>query len=183
MLLKTKIRYITFLSLIIISTIISGTVFSQYNEKHLAAGDKAPNITCEDMIGNCTELKALSGKMVLLEFWGSSNRSSMVDHAELEKIYTDYKDVNFKNSDGFEVYSIALDDSEEHWKMATIRDNNSWEYSMRSPERWNSKAALDYNIQSIPKYFLINGDGEIIETLFLMKDLPQILSKYSGKIR
>ncbi|MBK7108634.1 MAG: thioredoxin family protein [Chitinophagales bacterium] len=183
MLLKIKIRYITFLSLIIIFTIITGTVFSQYNEKHLVAGDKAPNITCDDMIGNCTELNALSGKIVLIEFWGSNNRSSMVDHAELEKIYMDYKDVNFKNGDGFEVYSIALDDSGESWKMATIRDNNSWEYSMRSPERWNSKAALDYNIQSIPKYFLINGDGEIIETLFMMKDLPQILSKYSGKIR
>lgn len=181
MLFKFKFRNFLFSSLLGILVIASGTLFSHYGDKNLLVGDKAPNITCENMIGNCTELDDLSGKMVLLEFWGSSNRSSMTDHQELEKIYAEFKDRKFKGGNGFEVYSVALDDSQQQWEMATKRDKNSWIYTMRNPKRWNSKAALDYNIQSVPRYFLINGDGEIIHSLFMIKELPEILEKYAGK--
>ncbi|MFN3939317.1 MAG: TlpA family protein disulfide reductase, partial [Chitinophagales bacterium] len=144
---------------------------------------KVPDISCEGMIGSCVPLESLQGKMVLIEFWSSTNHSSMLDHAELEKIYNDYKDASFKNGDGFEVYSIALDNSEEKWQLAKIRDNNSWSYSMCNPQKWNAQVAMDYQIQTIPKYFLLNGDGELVENLFMMKDLRLILSRYSQKAR
>lgn len=163
--------------------LLSGGLSSQPSDKSLQIGKKAPTISCEGMEGNCISLDELAGKVVLVEFWSSSNHSSMIDHVELEKLYTEYKDANFKNGHGFEVMSIALDDSPERWKFATIRDNNSWPYSMYNTDKWNAQAALDYNIQTIPKYFLIDGDGEVIENLFLMKDLHTILAKYSSKAR
>ena len=178
-----KIKYFRILSIVILTLAITGAVFSQQGEKRPENGSKAPEITCENMVGDCVALSELSGKMVLVEFWSSSNHTSMIDHAELEKVYSEFKDVNFKNARGFEVYSVALDDSEERWRMALVRDNNSWQYSMCNPNRWNSKAAMDYNIQTIPKYFLVDGNGQIIENLFLMKDLPNILAKYSSKVR
>lgn len=171
------------LTVLIIAILLTTSNFSQSSDGMLRVGNKVPDISCDGMIGNCASLESLKGKLVLIEFWTTSNHSSMIDHAELEKVYSDFKNTSFKNGNGFEVYSVALDNSEEKWQLAKIRDNNSWPYSMCNTDKWNSQVAIDYKIQTIPRYYLLDGDGELIENLFLMKDLRQILTGYAQKVR
>lgn len=76
---------------------------------NLGIGDKAPEIEMRDPQGNIRKLSDLKGKIVLIDFWASWCRPCRMENPNVVKTYNEYKDVRFKNGDGFEVFSVSLD--------------------------------------------------------------------------
>lgn len=141
-------------------------------------GDLAPDISAGDTNGEIIKLSSLRGKVVLLEFWDSQNTLSRKNHDEIERLYEKYRNTNFQNGNGLDVFSFSIDAQKDKWVSAIREDKTTWSYHACDFKSWNSKAALDYQLATTPKYYLIDGNGIIIKRNILIPDLENILTEF-----
>ena len=121
----------------------------------LGIGDKAPEIAMRDPQGNIRKLSDLKGKVVLIDFWASWCRPCRMENPNVVKTYNEYKDVRFKNGNGFEVFSVSLDQNKD--------DGLVWENHVSDLQGWRNAAGQTYGVNSIPATYLIDGEGNIIK--------------------
>ncbi len=141
------------------------------------AGNIAPEISALKADNTTAKLSEMRGKLVLVEFWDSNNAVAKKNHFEIQRMYMKFKQTEFKEGSGFDIYSISIDTDKALWEKTVIADGITWPYKVIDTKAWNAQPVLDYRIASLPKYFLINEDGEIINHNILITDLEQILTK------
>lgn len=103
--------------------------------------------------------QSYAGKVVLLDFWASSDGNSA---AELPNIIAAYEKYHAR---GFEVLGVSLDPPDSAVKLDAFVKGRSVPWRQVYDGRgWQAAVALQYNISSIPFAFLIDGDtGAILE--------------------
>ncbi|ANI88657.1 hypothetical protein A9P82_04765 [Arachidicoccus ginsenosidimutans] len=120
-------------------------------------GDSAPVFTLPDTNGHNVSLADFKGKYVLVDFWATWCGPCMAEMPNVKSAYNEYK------NKGFEIIGVSLDrpDSKAKWKEVIQRDHLDWK-QVSDLNWWNSKAALSYNVNSVPANFLIDPNGKII---------------------
>jgi hypothetical protein len=78
------------------------------------------------------------------------------------KAYNTYKDLDYKDADGFAIYSVSFDSKKEDWVKAIEDDKLNWPTHVSDLKGWRSAAAKKYSIRAIPMNFLIDQNGVII---------------------
>ena len=123
--------------------------------KSISFGSVAPELILSDTTGKDIALSSLRGKYVLLDFWAGWCGPCRMENPNILKNYLKYKDK------GFEVYQVSLDRSRSDWVNAIKKDNLIW-YNVSDLKYFQSEAAAIYNIDRIPKGFLLDPNGVII---------------------
>lgn len=121
----------------------------------LEAGKQAPNIELPNPEGKVISLSSLRGKVVMIDFWASWCKPCRRENPNIVKMYNEYKD------QGFEIYGVSLDRDKDKWVRAIEQDNLTWA-QVSDLKFWNSAAAQEYNVSSIPHTVLIDREGKII---------------------
>jgi peroxiredoxin len=129
----------------------------------LGVGDKAPEISMRDPQGNILNLSDLKGKVVLIDFWASWCRPCRMENPNVVRTYNKFKNSAFKNGDGFEVFSVSLDQNKAAWIKGIEQDGLVWKNHVSDLQYWRNAAAQTYKVNSIPATFLIDGEGIIIK--------------------
>ena len=80
----------------------------------------------------------------------------------LRELYNKY------HGQGFEIYQVSLDADKHFWKTQT--DALPW-ISVNDPDGVNSRTLLLYNVQSVPTFFLINKNNELVKRDAQIKDI------------
>ena len=100
--------------------------------------------------------------MVLICFWASWYGPSRMENPNLVLMYNKYKNAKFKNGNGFEIYSISLDNQKEKWIEAIQKDNLYWPNHVSELLYWNDKTSKIFGIKNLPANLLIDGEGTIL---------------------
>lgn len=144
----------------------------------IRSGNIAPEISAIDPGGNTLSLNGQRGKYVLVEFWESGNSQSRKNHFEMGRMYQKYRDANFKEANGFTIFSISIDSDKSNWLSAIREDAVVWPLQVIDTNSWNSKPLLDYAVASLPKYYLLDEEGIILQHNIIISDLETILKTY-----
>ena len=106
--------------------------------------------------GDSITLASLKGKVVLLDFWASWCMPCRAANKKLVKLYDKY------SKQGFEIFSVSLDEEKKDWQKAIIKDKINWLQVNDPRGSWNAKTAADWNISVLPTSFLINKKGDVV---------------------
>lgn len=125
-------------------------------------GSAAPDIVQNNTVGTQLKLSDLRGKIVLVDFWASWCRPCRMKNPSLVKLYDQFRDKEFSDATGFEIFSVSLDENKSAWINAIAKDKLQWKYHVSDLKGWRNQAAIDYKVDAIPASFLLDENGVII---------------------
>ena len=140
-------------------------------------GESLPSFEIELLDGTTLDRSALSGKVVLLEFWGSWCGPCRRQSPELVQLYKDFHDVAFEGLDGFEILSIGIETDRQRWLSAIEKDGKFWKWHHASLDRFQGEMAREFGVLEIPTKFLINEKGIIVGVNPKFEDIRTYLAE------
>ena len=126
------------------------------------------DIALTDNKGQLRHLTDLKGKVVLLDFHVFALEDSPARILTLRELYNKYQ------AQGFEVYQVSLDPDEHFWKQQTAA--LPW-VSVRDADGVQSQQLMLYNVQTVPDFFLIDRDNNLVKRAAQIKDLEAEIKK------
>ena len=132
----------------------------------LQPGQSAPDFTLSDPDGQPVSLSQFKGKMVLMDFWASWCSPCIADLGILRKIKEQVaaQPVVFLN--------VSLDANEGAWKRA-IAKHQIQGVHVRS----DGAVTRAYNVFDIPRYYLVDPQGLIVEDRLRVSDVDEVVAK------
>lgn len=142
----------------------------------IQVGMPAPEISLKSPDGKTYSLSDLKGKVVLIDFWASWCGPCRKANPHVVEVYHKYKDKGFTvfsvSLDGIdertkarypsaEQLEEAMDQSKKRWVQAIEKDQLAWPYHVSDLTKWDTPAAKQYGVSSIPRTFLIDREGKI----------------------
>ena len=136
----------------------------------LQPGQPAPDFTLHDPDGQPVSLSQFKGKVVLLDFWASWCSPCIADLGILRKIKEQVatQPVVFLN--------ISLDANEAAWKQAIAK------HEIKGVHVRSEQVAQAYNVSGIPRYYLVDPQGLIVEDRLRLWDVDDVVAKIEDQL-
>ena len=121
----------------------------------------------ENFKGGTTSLNDLKGKYVYVDIWATWCAPCIAEIPSLKKLEEAYKDKNIQ------FVSISIDDAlrsgggeievaKNKWKKM-VEEENLVGLQLFSDKNWDSDFVKNYNIQGIPRFILIDPNGNVVD--------------------
>lgn len=130
-------------------------------------GTNSPTFNYENHKGGNTKLEDFKGKYVYIDMWATWCGPCRAEIPHLKNLE---KEMHGKN---IEFVSISIDPAKdkEKWKKF-VTEKELGGVQLMADKDWNSQFVLDYAIQGIPRFILIDPNGKIVNA-----DAPRPSSK------
>jgi peroxiredoxin len=139
-------------------------------------GKPFKEFTLKDLTGAKHKMSEYIGKdnYVLMDYWASWCSLSISEIPYIKSAYEQY------HSRGFNVVGISLDEDKKKLLSAAIKYDLPW-VTLCDFYKWDSAAALAYDVHSIPFNLLLDGEGKIIAVNLRGKALGRKLKELYGR--
>jgi peroxiredoxin len=144
----------------------------------LKSGTIAPDFTAKDLSDRTITLSKLKGKVVVLDFWDSSDMQSMVDLPNVIDVYKKY------HQKGVVVIGFALDKDKQ--ALVTAIHQNKIDFSqVYYPKLFDSNGLATpilhlYKVSTLPLCIVIGKDGRIVASNLSGADVEQAVIEALG---
>lgn len=123
-------------------------------------------IALRDNRGNMRRLTDMKGSVVLLDFHVFGAEGSTLRIMQLRDIYNKY------HSHGLEIFQVSLDPDEHFWKTQTAA--LPW-ICVHDDDAMNSNLLVQYNVQRLPTFFLVDRNNVLFKRDSQIKDLDKTI--------
>ena len=140
------------------------------NDKQFIRGQKASNFTLADLEGNNVSLfdVLVENDTVLVDFWTVSCGPCIASFPKLKELRAKYK------QQGFEVVSISIDLVREDWISGSEEYELPW-INLGELESFYGEVATKYGVRFIPKSYLIDKEGCLLQKDLTTELLEEVL--------
>ena len=141
-------------------------------DSSLVVGKAVPEFTLQNVDGEQISLHDLLEKneLVLVEFWASWCGPCIESIPALKDLYTTYR------KHGFEIVSISIDDDHETWIEASKEYELPW-INLGEIQGWRGEVATSYGVTGIPKKYLVNREGQIVQKDASTEKIEELLAE------
>ena len=125
---------------------------------NLEAGQRALPFQAKTTSGEAIKFpETYKGKLVLLDFWATWCGPCRAELPHLTEVYEKF------HKDGFEVLGVSLDRENDGEKLKDFTKDNKMPWpQIFDGKYWQAAVAKQYEIESIPRAFLVDGDTGMI---------------------
>lgn len=134
----------------------------QRNDKKLVPGQKVADFTLVNLDGEDVSLFDVfqENNTVLIDFWASWCGPCVATFPKLKELRSAY------GQKGFEIVAVSIDRTHEEWAEGSEKYEIPW-INLGELKSWDGEVATMYGVHFIPKSYLIDSEGCILQ-----KDLP-----------
>ena len=132
--------------------------------KKVDVGKRAPDFSAKSPDGKVISLKESLGKVTIIDFWASWCKPCRMENPNVVALY------NELHSKGLNIVGVSLDKDLNKWKEAIAKDGITWT-QVSNLKEWKEPIALLYNVNSIPKTFVVNKYGIVVAKDLTGKEL------------
>lgn len=132
--------------------------------KSVDVGIKAPDFSAKSPEGKVVSLNESLGKVTIIDFWASWCKPCRMENPNVVALY------NELHSKGLNIVGVSLDKDLNKWKEAIAKDGITWT-QVSNLKEWSEPIALLYNVNSIPKTFILNKYGVVVAKDLTGKEL------------
>lgn len=136
-------------------------------KRELPKGAPSPTfVDYENYDGSKTSLSDLKGKFTYIDVWATWCGPCKAEIPALKQIEKDYHGKNIA------FVSMSIDDDRSHngsWELANqdwkamVADKELGGIQIFAPKGWKSEFIRDYKINGIPRFIIIDPDGNIVD--------------------
>ncbi len=121
-------------------------------------GKPSPTFNYENYKGGTTSLESMKGKYVYIDVWATWCGPCRMEIPHLQKLEKDY------HGKKIEFVSISIDEMKNHdkWKKM-IEEKQMGGVQLFADNNWSSAFVQAYGINSIPRFLLIDPQGNVVE--------------------
>lgn len=120
----------------------------------MKTGDKVPDFTLSGFDGNIVNLYQSDTQYKLIVFWETSCPMC-------KEIFSQLRNWYFSRAIDLEVFSVSIDGDKAAWREYVAKSDYPW-VNLNEPNKWDGKAAADYNLYATPTMFLVDNDNRIL---------------------
>lgn len=124
---------------------------------NLLKGKSSPAFDFENFTGGNTKLEDYKGKYVYIDVWATWCAPCIAEIPSLKELEHNYKDKNIV----FVSISIDFEQDYDKWRKM-VTDKSLGGVQLIADKNFESTFAKDYAIRSIPRFILIDPDGNIV---------------------
>jgi len=139
---------------------------------HLVPGEMAPPIVGLMPDGKHFDLKSMHKRLILVEFWRAANFPSRLNHQTMIKTpwpaFTDGQ---------LGIVSISFDKKRDWW-LGSMRDDKLTWPQVSDLKGTDSPNFDNWAISSFPVYYLLDGNGRILEPNLQFSEIKIALDKH-----
>ena len=132
--------------------------------KKVDVGKRAPDFSAKSPDGKVISLKESLGKVTIIDFWASWCKPCRMENPNVVALYNEF------HSKGLNIVGVSLDKDLNKWKEAIAKDGITWT-QVSNLKEWKEPIALLYNVNSIPKTFVVNKYGIVVAKDLTGKEL------------
>ena len=121
-------------------------------------GAVSPKFSYPDTNGKIISLDDLKGKYVFIDIWATWCGPCIREIPYLKEIHEAYE------NKGIDFVSLSIDDQEDKEKwLKMIKDQNLPGTQLLADNGYNSEFLKAYNVSAIPRFILIDKEGNILD--------------------
>ena len=137
----------------------------------LFIGTQAPEFALTSLEGKEIELYDIvkEHQYVLLEFWASWCGPCIKALPGLKKVYAN------RNREHFEIVSVSIDRNRTLWETASEKFELPW-INLAETDPANTEVSSTYGVRNIPKNYLLDSNGCIVQKDITTAQLERILA-------
>ncbi|MCZ4320001.1 TlpA disulfide reductase family protein [Aequorivita viscosa] len=130
----------------------------RYNKlKTITKGNPSPTFEYENHKGGTTTLESLKGKYVYIDVWATWCGPCLREIPFLKEFEEEYENKKVQ------VVSISIDEAKDYNKWKTmVSEKQLGGIQLMADSNWKSKFVEDYGILGIPRFILIDPQGNIV---------------------